>query len=41
LTLTSTVLRVAIQRWASEDDGRDLPAIMLDSVAQLRAVASG
>jgi AcrR family transcriptional regulator len=37
-----TVLRVAIQRWASEDEERDLAAIMRDSVAELRAVtASG
>jgi AcrR family transcriptional regulator len=36
-----TVLRVAIQRWASGDDRRDLAAIMGDSVAELRTVASG
>jgi hypothetical protein len=37
-----TVLRVAIQRWASGDDRRDLAPIMRDSVAELRAVvASG
>jgi len=35
-----TVLRVAVQRWASGDDGRDLVAIMRDSVAELRAVAT-
>jgi AcrR family transcriptional regulator len=35
-----TVLRVAIQRWASGDDGRDLAAVMRDSIAELRAVAS-
>jgi hypothetical protein len=35
-----TVLRVAIQRWASEGDERDLAAIMRDSVAELRAVAT-
>jgi AcrR family transcriptional regulator len=35
-----TVLRVAIQRWAS-GDGRDLAVIMGDSVAQLRTVANG
>ena len=35
-----TVLRVAIQRWASGDDDRDLAAIMRDSVAELRAVAA-
>jgi AcrR family transcriptional regulator len=36
-----TVLRVAIQRWASGEDGRELAAIMRDSVAELRAVAAG
>ena len=36
-----TVLRVAVQRWASGEDGRDLAAIMHDSVAELRAVAAG
>jgi AcrR family transcriptional regulator len=35
-----TVLRVAMQRWASGDDGRDLAAIMSDSVAELRTVAA-
>ncbi|MGH9097547.1 MAG: TetR family transcriptional regulator [Acidimicrobiales bacterium] len=35
-----TVLRVAIQRWASGDDGRDLAVIMRDSVAELRAVTA-
>ena len=35
-----TVLRVAIQRWASEGDERDLATIMRDSVAELRAVAT-
>jgi AcrR family transcriptional regulator len=35
-----TVLRVAIQRWAGTDDGRDLAAIMRDSVAELRALAA-
>jgi stage V sporulation protein SpoVS len=35
-----TVLRVAIQRWAGADDGPDLAAIMRESVADLRAVAS-
>jgi AcrR family transcriptional regulator len=35
-----SVLGVAIQRWASGDDGRDLTAIMRDSVAELRAVAA-
>ena len=36
-----TVLRVALQRWASGDDDRDLVTIMRDSVAELRAVAAG
>ncbi|MGC9961615.1 MAG: TetR family transcriptional regulator [Acidimicrobiales bacterium] len=35
-----TVLRVALQQWASEEDGRDLGAIMRESVAQLRTVAA-
>ena len=35
-----TVLRLAIQRWASGDDDRDLSAIMRDSVADLRSLAS-
>ena len=35
-----TVLRVAVQRWASGDDGRDLAVIMRDSVAELRAMAA-
>jgi len=35
-----TVLRVAVQRWAGEDDGRDLAAIMRDSIAELRAVTA-
>jgi AcrR family transcriptional regulator len=36
-----TVLRVALQRWASGHDGdRDLAAIMRDSIAELRAVAA-
>jgi AcrR family transcriptional regulator len=35
-----TVLRVAIERWAGGDDGRDLTAIMRESVAALRAVAA-
>ena len=35
-----TVLRVAIQRWASGDDAGDLPAIMRDAVADLRALAT-
>jgi AcrR family transcriptional regulator len=36
-----TVLRVAIQQWASEDDGRGLDTIMREAVADLRAVAAG
>jgi hypothetical protein len=35
------VLRVAIQRWASGDDDRDLAAIMRDSVTELRTLAAG
>ncbi len=35
-----TVLRVALQQWASGDDDRDLPAITRDSVAELRAMAA-
>ncbi len=35
-----TVLRVAISRWASGEDERDLTAIMRDAVAEMRAVAS-
>jgi AcrR family transcriptional regulator len=34
-----TVLRVAVQRWANGDDGRDLDEIMRDLVGQLRTVA--
>ena len=33
-----TVLRVAVDRWANEEDGRDLADIMRDSVAELRSV---
>jgi AcrR family transcriptional regulator len=36
-----TVLRVALERWASGADSRDLAAIMKDSMAELRAVAAG
>ncbi len=36
-----TVLRVAMQRWVSENEIRDLAAIMRDSVAELRAVTAG
>jgi AcrR family transcriptional regulator len=35
-----TVLRVAMQRWISEDNDQDLAAVMRDSVAELRAVAA-
>jgi AcrR family transcriptional regulator len=35
-----TVLRVALQRWADGDDGRDLAAVMRDSLAELRSVAA-
>jgi AcrR family transcriptional regulator len=35
-----TVLRVAIQRWNSGDEPRDLGAVMRDSVAELRTVAT-
>jgi AcrR family transcriptional regulator len=36
-----TVFRLAMQRWASEEDDRDLAAIMRDAVAELRAVTAG
>ena len=36
-----TVLRVAIRRWACEEDARDLAAIMRDSVAELRTLMAG
>ena len=35
------VLRIALQLWASGDDGRDLATIIRDSLAELRAMASG
>jgi AcrR family transcriptional regulator len=35
-----TILRVALQRWAFGDEEEDLNAIMRDSVAELRAVAT-
>jgi AcrR family transcriptional regulator len=35
------VLRVALPRWASGDDDRELTAIMRDAVAELREVAAG
>ena len=36
-----TVLRVALERWASGQDERDLATIMRESLAELRAVAMG
>lgn len=36
-----TVLRLALEQWASGNDPRDLAAIMKESVAELRAVATG
>jgi stage V sporulation protein SpoVS len=33
-----TVLRVAVERWANEDDDRELSDVMRRSVAELRAV---
>jgi AcrR family transcriptional regulator len=35
-----TVLHMAMQRWAAEPDGRDLVAIMRDTLDELRAVAA-
>jgi hypothetical protein len=35
-----TILRVAIQRWTSDEDDRDLAVIMRDAVDQLREVAT-
>jgi AcrR family transcriptional regulator len=35
-----TVLRLAMQRWASGDDERDLATIMRDCVAELRELAA-
>jgi AcrR family transcriptional regulator len=35
-----TVLRVAVQRWASEDDSRELHVVMRDALADLRAVTA-
>src|SRR5580692_8591832 len=35
-----TVLRVALERWNSGNDSRDLATIMRDSVAELRAIAA-
>ncbi len=35
-----TVLRVAMERWTSRADRRDLTVIMSDSVAELRALAA-
>ena len=36
-----TVLRVAVERWATGDDECDLSALMQDSLAELRALATG
>jgi hypothetical protein len=36
-----TVLRVALERWASGTDERDLAAIMRDSMTELRDVTAG
>ena len=36
-----TLLRIAVQRWAGEEDDRDLASIMRAAVAELRDVASG
>ena len=36
-----TVFRVAIERWSSGGDDRDLADVMRDSMAELRAVAGG
>jgi AcrR family transcriptional regulator len=36
-----TVLRVALERWSSGEDDRDLADVMGDSLAELRAVTDG
>jgi AcrR family transcriptional regulator len=36
-----TVFRVAMERWTSADDDRDLADVMLEAMAELRAVAGG
>jgi len=36
-----TILRVALQRWVSDDEERDLAAIMRDSIGELRTMAVG
>jgi AcrR family transcriptional regulator len=36
-----TVFRVAVERWATGSDGRDIADVMRDSMAGLRAVAGG
>jgi hypothetical protein len=36
-----TVFRVAVERWSSGGDDRDLADVMRDSMAGLRAVAGG
>ena len=39
--LGMTVLRTAMERWSSGADDRDLADVMHDTMAELRAVASG
>jgi len=36
-----TVFRVAVERWSSGSDDRDLGAVMREAMAELRAVAGG
>ena len=36
-----TVLRVAVERWSSGDDDRDLADVMRDAMADLRSLAGG
>lgn len=36
-----TLLRVALEQWVGGDDDRDLPAVMAESVAGLRALVGG
>lgn len=36
-----TVLRVALERWATSDDERDLPGVMRAAMVELRAVTAG
>lgn len=37
----ATILRVALERWGSADDDRDLATTMRDTIAELKAVAVG